>query len=508
MHTIHTLRAYQSLALNEVIEHLFDSPVLVSPTGSGKTTMASHLVKRAGGRTLWVAHRDELISQAASHLHRTGLMVGRLGEVEVASIQSKPDPKGYALVIIDEAHRAAASSYQRLFGNGIPVVGLTATPFRLDGRGLGDLFGRMVVAAQPADLAADGEPCDLRPLWQPTVYSFPSVDMAGAKIKDGDYTQKAIDEALNRGNLMGDVVNEWLDRAEGVRTVVFAASVAHSQQLAAAFRAHGVAAEHVDGTTPEDTRAAILRRLETGETTVVCNVLLLTEGWDLPALGCVVLARPTASLCIHLQTVGRVLRAAPGKRRALVLDHAGNHLRHGSVLRRLEYRLDGAPSVVNPTEALGLRRCLECFMMMPMSAGCCPGCGVGVAKQSREADKMFVFQAGRLAEFTPRDHEFQSAWFAALVAENKGEAYARAEFKERFGREPLVIGGVLFNAEDKSQENKRRLFNHLIGTQRTKGYADGWSNHRFREIFGVAPRGFVAQVRGYHMPWRGVPSNV
>lgn len=496
-------RDYQVEAIRGVIRSLPSNPLLVAPTGAGKTFTASRLVRDLGVPTLWVAHRRELIDQAAKSLRRLGLRVGiiRAGdpvdpgaEVQVASIQTlaRRECPRVGLAVIDEAHRAKANSYAKVFALGVPVVGLTATPFRLDGRSLGDVFGSIVVAAQVADLVArPGEtPNDDRPLWNPEVYSFPSLDLDGVKITRGDFDPKAVAEAIENSSIYGDVVGEWERLAGNTQTVAFAANVQHSKHIVEAFKAAGVAAEHIDGNTPSDVRDGVLARLASGETRVVSNCLILTEGWDLPSLGCVIIARPTASLNIHIQTVGRVMRHAEGKVGALVLDHAGNHLRHGAVTRRLEYDLDrevaGAPG-----ESLGLRRCDGCAFLFSPAAKACPACGLEVSEEMRRQETVVRAVAGRLVRYGDQDFEFRREYFDALKAKAQADGlngtWVFNQYKDRFGDFPLVIDGEMVDGRDKTRKNKKRVFAHLERIRLAKAYAPGWAANRYREVFGVWP---------------------
>lgn len=501
------LRPYQSEAIRGVVRNLHKNPVLVAPTGAGKTYMASELVRRLNGRTLWVAHRRELIDQAAGSLRNLGLRTGiiRAGDpvdysarMQVASIQTlaRREVPPVDTVVIDEAHRARAASYAGVFDLGVPVVGLTATPFRLDGRSLGDVFGEIVVASQVADLVAlpGEEPCDARPLHRPEVYSFPSMDLDGVGIKAGDFDPKQVAEALDTSKLFGDIVTEWKAHAPDATTVVFAVNVEHSKAIAAAFNAAGVTAEHVDGSTPTVERDAILDRLRSGETRVVCNCLILTEGWDLPSLECVVIARPTASLNIHIQTVGRVMRHTWGKARAIVLDHAGNHHRHGAVTRRLNYTLDDRVGA-EPGEALGLRRCEGCAFLFGMTADACPACGMEVSRKARDGDEIVEVVRGKLVRYGADDHEFRREFFEALKAQavchGQGGAWVIAQYKDRFRTDPIIVAGDLADPRDKSIDNKRRVFAHLMRLCMGRGHKPGWAQHRYREFFGVWPVGRV-----------------
>lgn len=504
----HTLRDYQAGAVDQVIASLPSNPVLVAPTGSGKTVMGVALVERVGVPVLWLAHRKELIDQAAERLAHHGLTVGiimaghprhELAPVQVASVQTlarrvKP-PVG--LIVIDEAHHTVAASYGAILEKypGVPRVGLTATPFRLDGRGLGDVFGKLIVAAYTDDL------CDAGYLHQPRVWASKAPDLRGVKMTGGDYNKRALAKQTNTAELTADIVKTWQIRAAGQRTVAFAVDIAHAESIAQAFTAGGVAAEVLSGKTRRDDRERILARLASGRTQVVANCMVLTEGWDCPTLECAILARPTASLNLHLQMIGRIMRASPGKIGAIVLDHAGNHHVHGMVTRRLEYSLDGKKKI-GETEPLGLRRCRACGLFFDPSEYACPECGwTPEASEYQTRKSPGVKGPGELAEFDDESWEYRANTWRTIEAQRMASGYKPGwsfyRFNERFGVSPVVDdAGELVNPHKATTEQKRSVYQQFAEVGRQRGYAHGWASHRYRDVFGVWPRGVgVADAR-------------
>lgn len=464
------LRQYQARAVEELRARLglgLRRLLLVAPTGSGKTVMAGEVISRAlarGGRVTFLAHRRELVEQCSARLRGIGVAHGVVmpghgyglsDRVLVASIQTlarRTDVPPPTVWIVDEAHHAAADSYRAILARApsAPVVGLTATPWRTDGRGLGELFEDVVVAARVADLTADGWLVPARG------FAFLSPQMARVRVRAGEYAADEMAEASDRPHIVGDVVERWLDRAGGVRTVAFATSVRHSQHIAERFRARGVAAEHLDGEMPTPERAAVLARLASGETRVVSNCAVLTEGWDLPAVECCILARPTLSAGLYLQMVGRVLRPAPGKAFARIHDHAGCVLRHGLPDDDRDYGLQSddrkSGKRVDP-----LRRCEECGAIYDpaKSPDRCPECKAEPTKEQRR-------------EIEQRKE--------AEVIDLQAAAQA---MKSRQQRER--------NRAD-SDEAKRERFSGWLREARQNGYKDGWAWHRFAEWYGVMPR--------------------
>jgi len=338
------LRPYQTEAIEQVRERLRRGArrcLIVLPTGGGKTVVAADIIRSAterGSRTLFLAHRRELIQQTADKLRRFGVQHGIImaGErqalqhaVQVASIQTlarrRDALKHVDLIFFDEAHHAAASQYTDVLAwyPRARVVGLTATPWRLDGRGLADVFPAHVVARTPRQLRDEGF---LVPVggWE-----YEAIDTSRARVQRGDYAAKDLAEEALKPRVVGDVVEEWLRHATGKRTLVFAVSIEASQAMAARFRAAGVPAEHVDGEMATGERDAVLARLRSGKTLVICNCNVLTEGFDCPEIECICLCRPTLSTALFLQMVGRGTRPAPGKTALRLHDHAGCLASHG-----------------------------------------------------------------------------------------------------------------------------------------------------------------------------------
>lgn len=315
--------------------------LVVSPTGSGKTVIASAIIQSAvqrGSRVLFLAHRRELIHQTSAKLTAFGVRHGIIMGTErmalqhaaqVASIQTlarrRDALKLVDLIFLDEAHHSAADTYLEVLEwfPSARVVGLTATPWREDGRGLADVFDSHVVVTTPRQLRDEGF---LVPVGG---WAFEAVDTSEAKVRGGDFVASSLAGAAMSKRVLGDVVEEYARYGNGARGICFAATVQASEALAAQFRAAGIAAEHVDGETPKEARDAILARLRAGVTRVVCNCNVLTEGFDCPELEVAMLCRPTLSLTLYLQMVGRVLRTAPGKTQARIHDHAGLLAAHG-----------------------------------------------------------------------------------------------------------------------------------------------------------------------------------
>lgn len=361
------------------------------PTGGGKTIIASSIIRSAyemGRRSIFIAHRREILGQTFGKLVAAGIPEREVGVimagdprrrpgalVQVASVDTLRNREIAApdLVFIDEAHRALAASYVSISARWPEAVhvGLTATPTRLDGKGMADAYDDLVQVASISQLIADGF------LAQPRVFTVPAgsmPDLKGVKSTGGDFNGRQLAERVNTGALVGDIVEHWLAKAEGRRTVCFAVSVDHSRAIVERFCARGVTAEHLDGETPEDERAAILRRLEAGVTRVVSNVMVLTEGWDMPCVKVLIAARPTQSLVVWLQQAGRILRPWQGEV-PLILDHAGCARMHGLPHEDRDWSLEPTRKKRSKGEVDCAKLCDECLAVVPLGARVCPECG-------------------------------------------------------------------------------------------------------------------------------------
>lgn len=447
--------------------------ILVLPTGGGKTTVAAEMIKGAvskSNRVLFLAHRTELIDQASARLDTYEIDHGIIqsgtlrakptAQVQVASIQTLVNRQlpPADLVIVDESHRARSESYLKILCQypEAAVIGLTATPIRLDGKGLGDLFSAMVEAATVEELIASGV------LIPPRVFVPSAPDLAGIKTTAGDYNQGQLADVMDKPHLVGDIIEHWLDLAQGRQTVVFAASVEHSLHLRDAFRKEGVSAEHIDGCTNKHERKRILDDLANGRIQVVTNMGVLTEGWDCPSCSCGVLARPTKSLGLYLQEVGRIMRCAPGKTDAILLDHAGCTFEHGVASESREWEL--TPSKKKKPSAPSIKNCPMCYAVTASMAIRCPECGYVWETLRSEGHNEIAQIDGRLEEYDPEKHRKQH-WLGKF-----------------FPKDP----------KHPTAQEKQRLYDYLANKAKQKDYAKGWIAHKYREVMGVWPRGLAS----------------
>jgi len=453
------LRPYQQRGADQIRQKAREGHkriLAVGPTAMGKTALACSFIEacvKLGKKAIFVVHRKEIAEQTLlafqeNGIHCAALMSGHSlidpsAPVQVCSIQtltatkicksckndeqrkleceachqrgrvpSRPLPEA-DLIVLDECHRARSKSYMDLLEGYPPstrTLGLTATPRRLDGKGLGGIFSAMVVIAEMQELIDQGFLVPLR-------YFTPYVpDLTGVSIVHGDYNAQELQAAVNKDTRrIGNIVENWKQRGEGRTTVFFGCSIADSMSVAAKFRDAGIPAEHVDANTPAGDRKAIFERLRRGETKILCNVDIATEGVDIPSLGCVILGRPTKSVTVYLQGVGRAMRLFPGKSCAIILDHAGCVYEHKPAEWPRKWSLSdrrrGEKLVLVDLE---LTTCDECGLVRASNVKKCPGC-------QKQQEMFDIDIGGDVAEREGELVEFNSALMDAFEKARKAK---------------------------------------------------------------------------------------
>ncbi len=375
------LRPYQKEQFESVRQHFNAGRrrvLAVAPTGSGKTVMVAHAIGAAAakGKTAWfLNHRREIIRQSSDTFTAVGVTHGVIAsgypyypgaKIQVASVQTilnkldelpKPD-----LIIWDETHHLAAGSWARIF-NTYPEafhLGLTATPERLDGTGLSEFYDVMVEGPSVGWLIEHGwlSPYDL--------FSPPGVDTSGLHTTRGDFVPKEVNALMSRPSLTGSVIAEYKKHCYGKRAILFAPGIDVSRELVSELQANGIPAAHVDGKTPMEERDRATMAFKRGDLWILSNVELFGEGYDLPAIEAVIGFRPTQSLCLYRQQVGRGLRISEGKSRAVIIDHAGNWKIHGLPDDEVIWKLEGREKKNRGggEAAANVKVCPKCFGAM------------------------------------------------------------------------------------------------------------------------------------------------
>lgn len=356
-----TPRPYQTEAVNAVVDsykHGVTRQLLSLPTGSGKTVIFSMLARHFRRKTLVIAHRDELLVQAYRKMRRVypeaqiGVVKGKesqlWADVVICGVQTAarriPALSEYAwgLLIIDEAHHAAADSYRKVIdglgfadgSGGRLLTGVTATAYRADRRGLGEVFQKITYERSILEMIQDGYLCDARGISVKT-----SFDISNVRTEHGDFKVNELAMAIDLPERNELVVDSFKEQTPNAKALCFCANIAHAKHMAETFITAGVKAAPIWGSMGMEARQRTLRAFADGRYQVLTNCAVLTEGFDDPAISAVILARPTKSRSLYVQMVGRGLRPYEGKNECIVLDFGDNCGRHdlcnlGSLLSR------------------------------------------------------------------------------------------------------------------------------------------------------------------------------
>ena len=397
------LRAYQE----EMLEAARGSyraghkrPCLVAPCGAGKTVIVAEMARLStarGNNVLFLAHRRELIEQTERTFQRAGvdMTLCTVGMVQTVcrhlSDITPPD-----LIIVDENHHAKAASYRKVL-DAFPaakVIGVTATPVRLDGSGLGDVNDDLVQGVSAKWLIDHG-------FLAPYKYFAPTVaDLSGVKINRGEFDAKQAECILIQRAIFGDVIAHYRKLADGCKAICYCTTLEHSRQTAAAFTEAGIPAAHIDGDTDKDERARIVQAFRDGTVQVLCNVDLISEGFDVPDCSCAILLRPTHSLTLYIQQSMRCMRYMPDKT-AVIIDHVGNYARHGMPDDDRAWSLDAQKKKRNQQKnTVFVKQCDECYAVMPSTATECPECGYVFPQKERTIEEIKEARLEEVKGFT------------------------------------------------------------------------------------------------------------
>jgi DNA repair protein RadD len=454
------LRPYQQKMVDDIrLQYQMGkrSVLGVLSTGGGKTCIFSHIAQaaaRKGNRVCILVHRAELLDQASRALTSMGVNHGRIAAgrsmdlshaVQVASVGTLArrlhllPPDFLQLLVVDEAHHSNAGTWARTLAhfNRAHLLGVTATPVRLDGRGLGEWYQSMVLGPSAAWLTEHGYLANAR------VLAPPGFDATGLRKRMGDFDAKQAAERV--GTIMGDAVGHYRKHLAGQTAIAFCCSVAHAEAVADAFQLQGITAASIDGSMDGATRRGLLEDLGAGRVKVLTSCQLIGEGIDVPSVGGCILLRPTSSVSLHLQMIGRCLRPSPGKPAAVILDHVGNTLRLGHHLEDRDWTLDGIKKR-DREAAPSVKVCPACFAAMASQARQCVECGHEFQPEKRELRQV----DGELVEVAMRARKREQAAAATL--------------------EELVAVG-----QRRGMKNPRGWAMHVLAARQTKGQ---WSRLR------------------------------
>jgi DNA repair protein RadD len=454
------LRPHQEHGLAELRRSLMSGcwrPMLMLPTGGGKTKIAAEIIKGArakGKRVAFAVPALSLIDQTvrsfeAEGIHALGVLQGihprtdRDAPIQICSVQTlarrrRPEVD---LVIVDEAHQMHKEIFRWMKDcPNLIFIGLSATPWS---RGLGKYYDHLVIAATTRELIDQGFLSDF------VAFAPSEPDLAGVRTVAGEFQQDELADAMDRPAITGDIVETWLQRGEDRPTIAFCVNRNHAKHIAERFESAGVAVEYIDGETSREDREAMFARFRSGETKILCSVGVLTTGFDAD-VRCIIDAQPTKSRVLFVQKIGRGLRTAPRKADCRILDHAGNCLRLGLPTDIHQDHLDDGKERQNAGQRARERGeplpklCEDCKAVVPRAARECPSCG------------------------------------APIQARNEVEA---------IDGDLVELGARRTGDRHLSIEDKAAFYGELRGYAAVRGFSnpDGWCAHKYKEKFGVWP---------------------
>lgn len=394
------------------------APLYVLPTGGGKSAVFGFIAQAAcskNKRALILVHRHELLVQASRTLTLFDVPHGMISPkfegndlpVQVASVQTIARrlniyKEKFDLVVIDEAHHSVAKSWASVIESqpAAKIMGCTATPWRMGGQGLGveagGFFDDLVIGPSTKWLIDNGFLSPYRLYLPPT-----GVDLRGVDLKAGDFDQGQLEQLMTNPAITGRATDHYERYLKGKSAIAFCVSIRHAEIVAAEFTARGYRAAVISGESSDFERADLLRRLGAGDLDVLTSAELIGEGVDVPSVAGVLLLRPTHSLTLHLQQIGRALRVSPGKDFAVILDHVGNSLRHGLPDDARDWTLKSRPKKKKRLEnpEVKIKQCPTCFGVHEPALKTCPFCGHVYESKGREVQEV----EGELRELTDAD---------------------------------------------------------------------------------------------------------
>lgn len=460
----HTLRDYQQKGVADIRASYLNGKnavLYVLATGGGKTVVFCHIAdttRARGKRVLILVHRIELLRQSSGKLYENGVEHGLINakftpnitaSVQIASVQTlasrvrkKTARLDYDLIIVDEAHHAAASTWGVIIraikeaNPKVKILGVTATPVRSDGTGLNDIFDDLVLGPSIRFLIDRGN------LVQPVVYApAEKLDLSAVKMKDGDYDPNDLEQIVDNSVITGNAVDYYRRLCNHKPAIVFCCSIKHAEHVAEEFRKAGIRAQSIDGGMEDAQRRGLINGLANGNVEVLTSCDIISEGTDIPAVTCAILLRPTQSLGLYLQQVGRALRPAPGKDKAIILDHVGNVLTHGLPDEERQWSLEGEEKLKRRKKdeepTVKVKQCPTCFVMHA-PASKCPSCGHIYETEARDVSQV----DGELRELSEDD-------------------------KLRIKR------------MRKKEESNAKSYEELVKIGESRGYKPGWAKHKW-----------------------------
>ncbi|NET47085.1 DEAD/DEAH box helicase [Okeania sp. SIO2B3] len=498
------LRDYQLQVIDDLyqlIKHNQRRILIVAPTGAGKTIIAASFIYQeySSGKTiLFIVHRDVLIKQTLNKFANFGIECGVIAggykenknaSVQIASAQTLARRKTNwftpNIVLIDEAHQTAWNKVvQRQLENyessNTTFIGLTATPWRLSKReAMSDLFDTLIAAPTPGELILKGY------LAPPIYYSVDGADLKGVRTVAGDFNNSDLGVRCNVPEVVNAIVSEWKRLANGRLTIAFAVNVAHAKAIATAFNQAGIAAASVDGTMPTKQREIIYSQLQSGLIKVLASCEALGEGFDVPAISCVLLCRPTKSKAKGWQQIGRGLRIYPGKYDCLILDQAGLIKQFGFIEDITTFTL-GQSKHSLPNEA-PKKICPQCSAVNRNFDKVCGCCGYQFPVVNKSLDttdttfKLLRCTADKVKQYRHYHELLTEAYHRGLKPN-----WADKQYQIHYGYWPPYkwMHGAIFGSQP-TVADKVAYQKYLLRLMKADGQCIGWVEHHMAMIFGV-----------------------
>lgn len=505
------LRDYQTKAISDLRSSFKQgnkSPLLVMPTGSGKTVVFAEISKALESNkknVLILVHRKELIDQASNKLNIVdvdhGIIAsgykGKTNNIQVASVQTlvrrletidyKPD-----YIIVDEAHHAAAGTWQKIIKHYKDTykIGCTATPERLDGKGLADFFDDMILGRDTSTLIEQGYLAPYK------VYAPPfKVDLDKITTKRGDYAKGELVEEMSKTSIIGDAVEQYRKHADGLPAIAFCVSIKHAEDVKNKFLEAGYKAAIVHGEMKTTERDEAIKGLANGSVQVLTSVDVISEGTDVPVVAAAILLRPTQSLALYLQQVGRILRPQANKT-AIILDHVNSTRTHGFVDDERQWDLNPITKTTRKgVKAVGVETCKQCFATYKPQP-VCPVCGY----KAETKERLLLTEEGEL-ELLNKEKEPQT-----LKNNYKDSIYASKQFNDMITREFNKINRkskIIFKTDknwltsnkfDKKADKEVQVGDNVV-------FYEGMNKQRYGIVVGFVDKGNkLGRIYPYFVP--------
>lgn len=372
-----TLRDYQEEIVTEVrkaFREKYRKILTVLPCGGGKTVIFAQMAALAtknNKKVLFLVHRRELLDQTVATFEKFNIP-----PVEITTVQSfvrNLNDTHYDMIIFDEAHHSSSNTWLKIIEHykNSYIIGLTATPCRLDGKPLGMIYEKMIIGSSANELTEKNYLCQYK-YFAPTL-----ADLSELKKKGSDYDMDSVYEILDKPRIYGDIVETYRNIAKGKKAICYCPNISFSKKIAGIFKEAGINAVHFDADTPKNVRKSIISDFRQGKISILCNVDLISEGFDVPDCECVILLRPTQSAALYIQQACRPLRPEKSKPYAIIIDHVSNYMRFGFPTDDREWDLGKPVKMTSNFDKEGnyiVKVCDKCFRTFK-SAPKCPFCG-------------------------------------------------------------------------------------------------------------------------------------